>query len=434
MKQHILLLSLFVLFWSTSGNAITITNKLATGSDTNSATYTTASVAFSNNKLYLLAVGGRLTGVPASPTISGGGITWVEINTSTFDTIASPDRRVTVYRGYVRSGAISEALTITWASSMSSCEWVLDELEGVDISGTNGSGAIAQSAVNSANSGATSITATLGSFGDSQSLTWAAFGLSTQGASGIMTAGSGFTLGGAYQSSGEAHSISSEYRLTNGGDTTVDGTFSSAAVGVVAIEVRAWGTAPEASPITISNKLAVADNTNGQVYTTASVAFSNNKLYLLAVSGRHTGGIPAAPTVSGGGITWTTVNDVAYGTNASPQRRVVVYRGLVTSGASTGTLTISWAGGSNLSSCDWVLDEFDGINLTGTNGSGAVIQSATNYVDSNTTVTATLSAFESSTTGEHGPLSVKASKAPLSLPVAALQLVVAPRVRQKLTL
>ncbi|MEQ1877548.1 MAG: hypothetical protein ABL958_12955 [Bdellovibrionia bacterium] len=398
------ILLFFILIVSTQAQAaITVVNKLAAADNTNSLVYTTASVAFSNNKLYLLAVAGRNTGgIQAEPTVTGGGLTWVRVESDIFDTIASPQRGVVIYRAMVSSGATTGALTITWTGgNLSSCDWVLDELDGVDLSGTNGSGAVRQATSNAIDSG-TSITTTLGAFGDPESTTWAAFGLSMQGANGVVTPGSGFTISGAAQSGSESHSIAAEYKTPNAGDTSVDGTFASGAVALVAVEVRAYGTAPAyvAYP-NVTNKTAGSSDTNALVYTTASVSFSNDKLYLVAVAGRNTTGFPSSPTVTGGGITWVEVTSRTFETVATPDRGIVVFRGLVSSGATTGALTISWAGG-NMSSCDWVIDEFSGADQSGTNGSGAVIQSATSAVDSAGSLTVNLSAFGDSRNATYG--------------------------------
>ncbi len=223
-------------------SSIIINNKTAGADDTNALVYQTSSVQFHNGRLYLLAVHGRRAsgGIQAAPTISGGGITWQQVNEITFD-IGSPDRRIVVYRGLVTSGATTGIVTITWGgSNLSSCDWIIDEVTGIDTSGTNGSGAIVQSGVTSVESGS-SLTINLSAFSATHNATWAAFGLSYQGASGILTPGSGFSIVGASQSGSEAHSIASQKKIPNASDTSVDGSFasSSSAVGAVALEIKA---------------------------------------------------------------------------------------------------------------------------------------------------------------------------------------------------
>ena len=118
---------------------------------------------------------------------------------------------------------------------------------------------------------------------------------------------------------------------------------------------------------------------------TASVAFSNNVLYLLFVS---TAGAASDITgVTGGGITWTKVN----GTAASSES-ISCWRGIVASGATTGTLSITGTATTRIS--------HDLISVTGSsgtaanNGSDAIPQSAFQARTANATSSSvTLAAF-----------------------------------------
>lgn len=152
--------------------AIVATNKDSGSQDASVTTQATNSVAFQNNALYLVSLCARSNGTPTFSSVTGGGLTWVQIGTTS---TAAPF--VALYRGLVTSGASTGALTITCGATTTSLKWAIDEFTGVDTSGTNGSGAIVQSnsALNQA--AATSGAVTLSAFGDS--VNNAAFGFFT---------------------------------------------------------------------------------------------------------------------------------------------------------------------------------------------------------------------------------------------------------------
>jgi hypothetical protein len=97
---------------------------------------------------------------------------------------------------------------------------------------------------------------------------------------------------------------------------------------------------------------------NGNTQNTNSIAFANNRLYLLTVCSRGTAPMGVS-SVTGGGITWTEAATAFTGTGPN----MSIFRGLTTSGASTGALTITVSGGPT-SSFKWIVDEFTGVNTT----------------------------------------------------------------------
>lgn len=117
------------------------TNHLTTGSSTtNASSYTTASITPTANRLVMLAC---LVSVGAQPTptitVSGNGLTWVQVDT----TATAAARTVVAFRAM---GAAPSAGVVTInGTSLTACLWSIVEFDGVDTSGTNGSGAIAQS-------------------------------------------------------------------------------------------------------------------------------------------------------------------------------------------------------------------------------------------------------------------------------------------------
>lgn len=143
------------------------------------------------------------------------------------------------------------------------------------------------------------------------------------------------------------------------------------------------------------------DEDGGSGSTTASVTLVAGRLYLLTVTQRRGDSTdPVEPTISSTGATWVKVNTVVFDSTSSSRRRVTVFRTMVSSNQ-TGTITITY--GSNVSDAIWILDEFTGVDTTGTNGSGATVQSATNKNEAGaTSLTVTLAAFGSTNNATYG--------------------------------
>jgi hypothetical protein len=70
---------------------------------------------------------------------------------------------------------------------------------------------------------------------------------------------------------------------------------------------------------------------------------------------------------------------------------------------STGALTITYAG-QTLTTAQWILDEATGVNTSGANGAGAIVQAAPNKDEtfSQTVLTVTLGAFADAANGTYG--------------------------------
>lgn len=199
--------------------------------DTDSAT---ASVTFTAGKLYLLTLCSRTDAT--QPTISsisvptGSGMVWTIIG-SAVDFDASGSRRTLfLYRAMPTSTATG-AITITWGQTQTAKSWCIDELTGMDASGTQGSGAIVQS-VSNQGSGVTSLTVTLAAFASASNATYGAFGNAGEGE---LSAGTGFTRFGNQQVVGEC-GLGTEFLATN--DTSVDMSNGTMDVGGIAIEIK----------------------------------------------------------------------------------------------------------------------------------------------------------------------------------------------------
>lgn len=121
-------------------------------------------------------------------------------------------------------------------------------------------------------------------------------------------------------------------------------------------------------------------------YTTASIAPGATTLVLFAVLTAQAGGAPTQPTISG----YTWINGVQ-NDSGTPRRRVDLFRSM---GTASGTRTIDYGGVSQVG-CAWSVAEFAGVDTSGTNGSGAIVQNATNSSNGAdvTSLTITLAAF-----------------------------------------
>lgn len=135
---------------------------LTSGTGTASTTAVTASVDPTDNALIIASFQSSLASGPTVPSsVTGNGLTWVQVNTVAFHT--TNGRRVTPFRA-LGAAPTAGAITATWGASQTSFQWSIVECTGVDTSGTNGSGAVVQSATQTA-AAATSLTATLPGIG-----------------------------------------------------------------------------------------------------------------------------------------------------------------------------------------------------------------------------------------------------------------------------
>lgn len=211
---------------------------LTAGSSTANATsYATASVSPGANRLVLAASAQTRNASSACAandveSVTGNGLTWVLVNRQCFSDGVSPTHTVETWRSMGASPSSGAVTIATGGDTQLHMAWAIVECDGVDTSGTNGSGAVVQSAINKVEPG-TSLTATLGAFGSAGNATLGVFANSTNQA---ITAGSGFTELTEQQVS-EGLTLQVEWKSTN--DTSVDASFSSIDAGAVAIEIKA---------------------------------------------------------------------------------------------------------------------------------------------------------------------------------------------------
>ena len=140
---------------------------------------------------------------------------------------------------------------------------------------------------------------------------------------------------------------------------------------------------------------------NTTVYTTGTFQPAGNSLVLLAVASKSvSSGDNVVPTVTGNGLTWVEVD------NEIPQAnytRLTVFRAMGSSPTS-GQATITFS--ATQDSILWDIQEFANVDTSGTNGSGAIVQTVSNTATA-TSVTVTLAAFGATDNATYGAFSRK---------------------------
>lgn len=211
------------------------------GSATSSAT---AAITTTAGKLYAIWVSAYVSSgsvQPPQPTVTfnGSGLAFDVVASVDIDTSGADRQTMWLFRGVASAGS-SGTTTIDFGAVAAKHDWAIDEIDGVDTSGINGSAAIVQSATAQFASGATSGTVSLAAFADATNN--AAYGVFDvqSSSSGVVsyTAGTGFTKLG--EDTGNVATLASEYRV--GQDTTVDMTWSGASVfrsAGIAVELKA---------------------------------------------------------------------------------------------------------------------------------------------------------------------------------------------------
>jgi hypothetical protein len=161
------------------------------------------------------------------------------------------------------------------------------------------------------------------------------------------------------------------------------------------------------SPITHVLLAAGQSTVNQKVYTTASISPAPNALILLAVMGHRSYGANPSPIVTGGGMTaWEEVATVTFDPAGDPLKRVTLYRAMSASPGS-GPITVTFAG--NVSNAQWIVSQWEGVDVSGVNGAGAIVQSGLARADGASGLAITLAAFENARNVAYGVFGVRAS-------------------------
>lgn len=212
-------------------------------STTNATSYTTASVSPTSDALILVATMATRNAATACAdndvtSVAGNSLTYVHINRQCFSAAGVPTQTVELWRSLGAAPSTGTIVIGFGGNTQINGSWAVIECTGVDTSGTDGSGAIVQNAINLTEPG-TSLTVTLAAFGDAGNATLGAFGLATNQA---VTPGTGFTELAEQQNS-EGHTLQVQWRNDN--DTSVDASWSSVDAGGVAVEIKAAATSAD---------------------------------------------------------------------------------------------------------------------------------------------------------------------------------------------
>jgi uncharacterized protein YjdB len=223
-----------------SVSAITHTLLTSGNNTVNQKVYATATISPAPNALVTVAVmGHNSTSAAPSPTLSGGGMTgWTEVATITFDPVATPHKRLTIFRAMSPSPG-SGPITITFSGSQSNCQWIVSQWDGVDITGVNGAGAIGQPGSNRGDA-VSGLTVTLAAFGRANNVAYGVFGVNKSVLA--VTPGAGFTEIGEQPSAESPYSdLEAEWAKNR---NTITATWTSLNAAALGVEIRAGNTGP----------------------------------------------------------------------------------------------------------------------------------------------------------------------------------------------
>lgn len=157
-----------------------------------------------------------------------------------------------------------------------------------------------------------------------------------------------------------------------------------------------------------STHLTTGSDTTNQTtpYATASISPTAGRLVLAAVA--VTVGVSPTPalTLSGCGLTWVQVDQTVAGA-----RTVHLFRAMGGS-PTTGSLSIAGDGTTTMTSALWTVSEFAGVDTSGTNGSGAIVQSVNAKPANGTSVSVALPSAITSGNASFGAVAVSVAEAP----------------------
>jgi Invasin, domain 3/Bacterial Ig-like domain (group 1)/Calcineurin-like phosphoesterase len=220
----------------------------------------------------------------------------------------------------------------------------------------------------------------------------------------LAATGSGNTLtgGGTTSSSGVATGTLSS--------TAVEPKTVSATANGVGITQTATVTVTSQPPPGITQTLLTSghDVNNQSVYATASIAPAANALVTVAVLTHQSSSAAPSPTLTGGGMaSWTIVASVAYN-GSTPLDRLTIYRAM---SASPGSGPITITASVTVSNCQWIVSQWGGVDGSGSNGSGAIVQTGLASGTSVNGLTVNLAAFAGSSNVAYGAFGVASATA-----------------------
>jgi len=146
--------------------------------------------------------------------------------------------------------------------------------------------------------------------------------------------------------------------------------------------------------VTAVNLTSGVDADAQATYVTASISPTAN--YLVLATFGYVQAAVGVQTLTGANLTWVKIGS----TITDGSRNMVVFRALGT--PTSGALTFTPNGTGNPSRCNWTVSQLTNIDITGSDGANAVVQTATNTAASANTLTVTLGAFADSGNATYG--------------------------------
>lgn len=158
--------------------------------------------------------------------------------------------------------------------------------------------------------------------------------------------------------------------------------------------------------ITATNKANVADGTNLSSYPTdASWTPTAGRLAIAVVCNAGSSATPTVPSVSGNGLTWSELSTYVCDT-VNPAFRITVFVALTGGSPSAGVTTASFGVVSQLG-CSMLVDELDGVDVSGT-ALQAIVQNKAGSVDTTgTSESITLDSAITSGNASYGGIQVQ---------------------------
>ncbi len=157
------------------------------------------------------------------------------------------------------------------------------------------------------------------------------------------------------------------------------------------------GAQPVMAAVSCSVLTASSSTTNATSHTTASVTPGADRLILVATAQTRSAATACTDNdvtgITGNGLTWVHINRQCFSDAGSPTNTVELWRSMGSS-PSSGAVVFDFSGTTQLNAA-WAVIECTGTDTSGTNGSGAVVQSVINKAEPGTSLTATLGAFGS---------------------------------------
>jgi hypothetical protein len=249
----------------------------ATASQASSSSYSiTAARALAANELGLVSVLNTKAASPDTPTLSGGGVTWVQIATA----LIGSTGRVTMFRaqGSAPSGT---TLTADFAgANQTGCLIVVDACTGTKVdTANNGAAAITQSVTS--NSGASAdFTITGAALASALNAQYTAFGKSGNSTGTVQDGGT--ALGGVGKGSPSFY-INTEYEIN---DNHARETLTSAAIAGILVEVACQQTISIGGSITPTGTLGkkTLKGLAGSITPTGTLTYIKSQTLALAGS------------------------------------------------------------------------------------------------------------------------------------------------------